>query len=54
MVTGRFANESLRQLYFRKRLLVSLQTFRSQFANVIDIYMSTCFLIMWFRILYYA
>ena len=47
-VISRFANESFRQRSFRKRLWsvrkrveVSSQTFRSQFANVINIDMST-------------
>ena len=57
-VTGRFANESFRQRSFRKRLRsvrkrveVSSQTFRSQFANVINIDMSTYVLTVQFRIL---
>ena len=56
--TGRFANESFWQRSFRKRLWsdrkrveVSSQTFRSQFANVINIDMSTYVLTVQFRIL---
>ena len=56
--TGRFANESFRLRSFRKRLWsvrkrveVSSQTFRSQFANVINIDMSTYVLTVQFRIL---
>ena len=51
--TGRFANESFRQRLcsVRKRVEVSSQTFRSQFANVINIDMSTYVLTVQFRIL---